>query len=96
VRCPCGFLGDPRHACKCSAPLIERYMGRISGPLLDRTWTRLHIVDPLHRLTPPGGRGTRRGSEGAGTGFILPAPDVQPALIPTPSTPPPPRRRAFR
>jgi magnesium chelatase family protein len=42
--CPCGYLGDPRHACKCSPPLIERYMGRVSGPLLDRI--DLHIEVP--------------------------------------------------
>src|SRR5262245_53640975 len=38
---PCGFLGDPRHQCKCSPMQIERYMGKISGPLLDRI--DLHI-----------------------------------------------------
>jgi len=42
--CPCGYLGDPRHACKCSVPLIERYMGKVSGPLLDRI--DLHIEVP--------------------------------------------------
>jgi magnesium chelatase family protein len=42
--CPCGYLGDPRHACKCSAPQIERYMARVSGPLLDRI--DLHIEVP--------------------------------------------------
>lgn len=42
--CPCGYLGDPRHACKCNPMLIERYMGRISGPLLDRI--DLHIEVP--------------------------------------------------
>jgi magnesium chelatase family protein len=42
--CPCGYLGDSRHACKCSPPVIERYMGRISGPLLDRV--DLHIEVP--------------------------------------------------
>jgi magnesium chelatase family protein len=42
--CPCGYLGDSRHACKCSPPQIERYMGRISGPLLDRI--DLHIEVP--------------------------------------------------
>jgi magnesium chelatase family protein len=34
--CPCGFSGDRRRACRCSAPQIERYAGRISGPLRDR------------------------------------------------------------
>jgi magnesium chelatase family protein len=42
--CPCGFLGDPRHACKCTPVQIERYMGRISGPLLDRI--DMHIEVP--------------------------------------------------
>ena len=34
--CPCGFRGDQRRACRCSDPQIERYAGRISGPLRDR------------------------------------------------------------
>jgi magnesium chelatase family protein len=49
--CPCGHLGDPRHACTCLSPLIERYRGRISGPLLDRI--DLHVEMPpisLHEL----------------------------------------------
>jgi magnesium chelatase family protein len=42
--CPCGYLGDARHACKCKPMLIERYMSRLSGPLLDRI--DLHIEVP--------------------------------------------------
>jgi magnesium chelatase family protein len=34
--CPCGFRGDTRRVCRCTAPQIERYAGRISGPLRDR------------------------------------------------------------
>jgi magnesium chelatase family protein len=34
--CPCGFHGDERRACRCTDPQIERYAGRISGPLRDR------------------------------------------------------------
>jgi magnesium chelatase family protein len=34
--CPCGHLGDPRHACHCTSEQVARYRGRISGPLLDR------------------------------------------------------------
>lgn len=34
--CPCGCLGDPRRSCRCSVGAVERYVGRISGPLLDR------------------------------------------------------------
>ena len=42
--CPCGYLGDGRRPCKCRPMQIERYMGRISGPLLDRI--DLHIEVP--------------------------------------------------
>jgi magnesium chelatase family protein len=34
--CPCGYRGDQRRPCRCSEPQIERYAGRISGPLRDR------------------------------------------------------------
>ena len=34
--CPCGFRGDRRRLCRCSEPQIHRYVGKISGPLLDR------------------------------------------------------------
>ena len=43
-RCPCGYLGDSRRPCKCGLPQIERYIGRISGPLLDRI--DMHIDVP--------------------------------------------------
>ncbi len=42
--CPCGYLGDPKHVCKCASMAVEKYMGRISGPLLDRI--DLHIEVP--------------------------------------------------
>ena len=34
--CPCGYRSDPRRACSCTPPQVERYLGKISGPLLDR------------------------------------------------------------
>jgi magnesium chelatase family protein len=42
--CPCGYLGDTRRPCKCNGLQIERYIGKISGPLLDRI--DLHIEVP--------------------------------------------------
>jgi magnesium chelatase family protein len=42
--CPCGFRNDPRRDCHCSIPQIERYMAKISGPLLDRI--DIHIEVP--------------------------------------------------
>ena len=34
--CPCGFRGDARRECRCSPQQIDRYRGRLSGPLRDR------------------------------------------------------------
>ena len=42
--CPCGYFGDPEHACTCSPMLISRYQKRLSGPLLDRI--DIHVEVP--------------------------------------------------
>lgn len=42
--CPCGYRNDPRRACHCTPPQIEKYMGKISGPLLDRI--DIHVEVP--------------------------------------------------
>ncbi|MDA1212947.1 MAG: YifB family Mg chelatase-like AAA ATPase [Planctomycetota bacterium] len=42
--CPCGFRGDPRRRCHCTPMQIEKYLSRISGPLLDRI--DIHIEVP--------------------------------------------------
>jgi len=42
--CPCGFFTDPNKECTCSPPQIQKYMSKISGPLLDRI--DIHIEVP--------------------------------------------------
>lgn len=42
--CPCGYQGDPERMCACPPDRVERYVGRISGPLLDRF--DLHVRVP--------------------------------------------------
>src|ERR671933_1832536 len=56
--CPCGFWNDPTRECRCTPLQIQRYIGRISGPLLDRI--DIHIDVPAVRFKdlsnrePPG------------------------------------------
>jgi magnesium chelatase family protein len=42
--CPCGYFTDPNKECTCAPPSIQRYMAKISGPLLDRI--DIHIEVP--------------------------------------------------
>ncbi len=42
--CPCGYFNDPAHECICTPPMIQRYIAKISGPLLDRI--DIHIDVP--------------------------------------------------
>ncbi|MBM2815641.1 MAG: magnesium chelatase family protein [Ignavibacteria bacterium] len=42
--CPCGNFGNPRRECSCTPPQIQRYLGKISGPLLDRI--DIHVEVP--------------------------------------------------
>jgi magnesium chelatase family protein len=42
--CPCGFHGDPTRECRCTGAIIQRYVGKLSGPLVDRI--DLHVEVP--------------------------------------------------
>jgi magnesium chelatase family protein len=47
--CPCGYLGDPSHRCHCTPMLVERYLSRLSGPLLDRIDIHLEVPAVAYR-----------------------------------------------
>lgn len=41
--CPCGHFGDSTRPCRCEPAAVERYLGRVSGPLLDRIDLQLRV-----------------------------------------------------
>ena len=55
--CPCGYMGDPRHSCRCKPADVARYRRKISGPLLDRFDMVIEVpaVDPAGLLSKPDG-----------------------------------------
>jgi magnesium chelatase family protein len=54
--CPCGYRNDSRRQCHCTVPQIERYMAKISGPLVDRI--DIHIEVPAVGFTELAGERT--------------------------------------
>jgi magnesium chelatase family protein len=42
--CPCGYFNDRSRECRCTPPMIQRYVSKVSGPLLDRI--DIHIEVP--------------------------------------------------
>lgn len=47
--CPCGYYGDPTHRCVCTPGQIQKYMNKISGPLLDRIDIQCEITPVLFK-----------------------------------------------
>jgi magnesium chelatase family protein len=56
--CPCGFFNDPTRQCQCTPQQIQRYVAKISGPLLDRI--DIHIDVPAVKVSE---LSTQTGSE---------------------------------
>ncbi len=56
--CPCGYLGDPRGDCGCSAERVGTYRNKVSGPLLDRIDLHVEVRRPTREAlrddAPPG------------------------------------------
>src|SRR2546425_8738292 len=61
--CPCGYFNDRSRDCHCTQPMIQRYMAKISGPLLDRI--DIHIDVPAVNY-----KEMRAGSEPENSGSI--------------------------
>ena len=50
--CPCGYYNDPSHECSCRPGQVQRYMSRISGPLLDRIDLQVEVTPvPVKELS---------------------------------------------
>ena len=54
--CPCGHLNDPTRACCCAPPQVQRYLSKISGPLMDRIDLHVEVTpvpfDELNKRAP--------------------------------------------
>ena len=73
--CPCGYRSDPRRACNCTPPQVEKYLSKISGPLLgpDRP-ARRGPRGPVHATgrdaaRPDLRRSAREGAGGSGAAY---------------------------
>jgi magnesium chelatase family protein len=58
--CPCGYFNDKSRECMCTPPMIQRYVAKISGPLLDRI--DIHIEVPAVRYKELRGGAAAEGS----------------------------------
>jgi len=52
--CPCGFFGDATRDCRCTPAIIQRYLGKISGPLLDRIDIQIEVPAVPYKELGPG------------------------------------------
>jgi magnesium chelatase family protein len=58
--CPCGYFNDKSRDCMCTPPMIQRYVSKVSGPLLDRI--DIHIEVPAVQYKELRGAGGAEGS----------------------------------
>jgi magnesium chelatase family protein len=50
--CPCGHLNDPNRACTCAPPQVQRYLSKVSGPLMDRIDLHVEVAPvPFEELS---------------------------------------------
>ena len=64
--CPCGYYGDPTRECRCTGAIIQRYLSKLSGPLLDRIDLHIEVPSvPYQELRGPAGSGKNTGVSSA-------------------------------
>ncbi len=63
--CPCGNYGNPNATCSCNQTQIQRYMSKISGPLLDRI--DIHVEVPAVKYAELSGKKSGESSSAVGT-----------------------------
>jgi len=58
--CPCGYYNDKRRECMCTPPMIQRYVSKVSGPLLDRIDLHVDVaaVGAADLVLPPPSEGS--------------------------------------
>jgi magnesium chelatase family protein len=61
--CPCGYLGAPSGDCRCSAERVDKYRGKISGPLLDRIDIHVEVQRPPIESLRPDAKAEERSAE---------------------------------
>lgn len=76
--CPCGWVGDPRRACRCPPAIVERYGARVSGPLRDRIDIMARVPAPsVDALTTPPTQRSGPGGSAAARAVVTGAREVQ-------------------
>lgn len=55
--CPCGYYGDSKHRCTCSTSTIEKYLGKLGGPLMDRIDLQVDVARPDSKKVITGQKG---------------------------------------
>lgn len=56
--CPCGYRSDPRRQCNCTPPQVEKYINKISGPLVDRIDIQIEVPAVPYEELSSTGQGT--------------------------------------
>lgn len=60
--CPCGYAGHPSGKCRCTPDAIQRYQGKLSGPLLDRIdlYVQVNALHPDELIRQPPGEASEK------------------------------------